>query len=1041
MAEAIAVGPFLGCRPNKPNAPIDDKVIPCELGGTGSDEDDFFFFEGGPTNGDEDSKATGSPQHDPPVTNKNSRSQGASTPPIGSLVGPSSSQCDNESPISDLLDEEDAFEDPRADLASIDDTRVVSDADNNNAMMMQVLLPQHLCPESVQVTMDSSNLHASLSLLSEDDDDKEDEDEKEEDDYDDVRSDVAVAPYGTEDLGDDDGEMDTASTSSSVAPVPSDKYENNDDDSSSSSSFTHDEWWDWLDNLTVAFIEIADDNWSDNNPDKTKKRSRQHGDRVKKTGPPPTVHHNDAPNAIINTSTEWTVPNTSYDGTEPETTTEEEPSFSWDVTTECREPPLQLLDNIIDQTSVGGSQCRGTWELIGPTSDVRSLAPSDEWINDDNDEGNRVPFEIVPWNQPITVQSPILRHCASVADFRSAREQQSRLHQINGKHTSLMKRSVSFKDLEASSASKPELPEVDCTLTQLRRISSNENLLLTLHNRNRSPSKPTLAPTEERIVSFDAERARRQRRLSSLCLRAGAILLVSYMISALKAPFFGAVTEPEMVDTCQPRVVSVDLDYISAMALKEATHAIDGTVEVASDVYHFVVDHLPNKPRVVSIDSDTYATTAYYYEDAKDLLRTAGSAVSDAYHAVCDQLEPLYLKDSLRSFSQTMLEANHAIFTKASDACMNSQLMYQASGLKDACDVVMDRLPELRKLLALGWTTEAYIARSLNLNFALQMIQNETSFLMDSLSTLVHYLVEGSLENRQEDSEFMTNKSTDMPYAVKVLSNFTPVAPHPANAQPKVSNHSSASTNVQKSQISPSHPTSSSMVAPVHFNVTAMIAFPMQLIASYRRAGESESSFSLPTEPATTLKAKKKVVLETRRRVKEILSRLDASGRLHELEAVLEEKFGKETTGIPSKSKLPLIGKYREEQLRELWLRNMEREIVSSTLGQNPHGKDDLWLSFMGKFKSLVDSFDKGVKRWNIDQIKMARELQSLPFPFPTVNSSLLQELWLLDIAKIFRKKVENRRARGIARFEWLNELWLIDDQDVLQGFGVSSIN
>jgi hypothetical protein len=91
----------------------------------------------------------------------------------------------------------------------------------------------------------------------------------------------------------------------------------------------------------------------------------------------------------------------------------------------------------------------------------------------------------------------------------------------------------------------------------------------------------------------------------------------------------------------------------------------------------------------------------------------------------------------------------------------------------------------------------------------------------------------------------------------------------------------------------------------------------------------------------------------TRKRVEAILSRLDAKGRLIELESILVERFGPDAVqppkiplGSQSLGFVPLLGKQRDQYQSDLWLRRLEHEVVEATLkGKMKTSNGFLWAS------------------------------------------------------------------------------------------------
>jgi hypothetical protein len=712
---------------------------------------------------------------------------------------------------------------------------------------------------------------------------------------------------------DDDGadDVDSDMTLGEAASQIIDYTNESDDDlesKASSSRFTPDEFWDWLDNVQVAFIEVGNRNLP--------RRSKARGSSS------PAVSK-----AFTAVSKEPL----------------EEPSFSDTLqTTEedgmyghsFEESPIRVA---VDQ--------RDALRDEGPDGEAFLAMPnhrSDESLHE-NDNVRLVPSH-----------APLLKQSASVADFRSHSEQDQQHHRML---SCSIRRNVSFADavvVPSSCAGEPN----DEGAARMRRISSNEDLLVTLHRREILPFLPKSASSSGLKAVSSMTLSEREKEISSAALVCyeprvriwsrllvlfSAIYALAFVTSNLANLFY-----EELPGTCKPRALTIDLENPLIPSLEEVRGTFEASTTAAADsfrflkenlpetmeqvnlfleeskmsafeLYNHLKDHLPSgehtlNPRMVRVDVPNYAAVAY--QEAVEVIKASRTLLVGGLLSHSERQSDQRWTESVDLLQSTLARCRATLIKHLSELCRSSAIDGPKAVVFGACDALYETLATAHATPDVSEEPgppqlvfdRPFIRRSFD------AMANETLSYIGRFATAIHELcseVQGHCQRTpssafphvQSEDSHTTKASIDGPIAAQAIDSASKQSGEPFGSQGSGCEQATAPVNDS------------------HSSATINPAAPGDL----SKAGGEEVAVS--------------------ERVREILLHLDARGRLNELEDLLEEKFGPGFVDPPSTTVsfdtenfglMPLLGRERDRQLRERLLNRLEQEVVEATMRDQP---------------------------------------------------------------------------------------------------------
>jgi hypothetical protein len=783
---------------------------------------------------------------------------------------------------------------------------------------------------------------------------------------------------------DSEGEVDDNDIDSNMTLGPDEDSSTQLEDSSktdedvaskvSSSEFTPDEFWDWLDNVTVAFIDVGDGKLSGS----PKKRRSLSGD----------------------VESYLTEVNTSKD-----TTTYPFPSDESNIT--------------VMEVESCNSKRRLHYSFL-------------EKIDEKYDNGPNA------LNQPgISSPVPRLRPSASLADFRPAFEQQPMVS-CNVRRTASfcgrtavdesfnngserLKRISSNEDLMLMLHSKQSRSHTRAPNPRIKFLSS------TALEHQQSQKLQAYDSDQGTMVCFEFEWLRNVRRLVVVALILGVLLFT--VCSLLQS------SRRESLRAWKLSTGSIDVDLSQIASMENTNQAIKASKSVALGAYNFVKNRLPEsldevnmfleetkmssmeayfylkehlyhcsnsfKPRIIHLDFKALASETI--QEVGDLLKTYKNAMLDNYHNLYARLEDPRLADSLRRLKGTLDEAHVVLIKSLTELCRSETIKGPKEAMLNACDILYDTILELKvpyEPSKEAGLPQLALDRQLARN-AFDAMANETLEYVSRFASIIHFLccdVRGHCACHTQSSsppvckecihanrEFLEDT---------ILIDSVPVS-EASDRDTEGESHTLPSVN--------EHPTAfadetSHIYSDTQVDIVTEISDPDTLRPKLEDLSSTSGSEST-TMSGATLKGEERYPLvneavspteateggstsyrieptnlpdtislsqvrqdAARKRVEEILSRLDAKGRLAELEAVLVAKFGPDAIDPPklpldaaSLGSFPLLGSLRDQYRRDLWLDQLEQDIVESTLaGKMWTSNNFAWASNVRRGIELV---------------------------------------------------------------------------------------
>jgi ElaB/YqjD/DUF883 family membrane-anchored ribosome-binding protein len=439
-------------------------------------------------------------------------------------------------------------------------------------------------------------------------------------------------------------------------------------------------------------------------------------------------------------------------------------------------------------------------------------------------------------------------------------------------------------------------------------------------------------------------------------------------------------------------------------SLEEVNVFLDETKMSAMDAYFYLKEHLVNspgslKPRMIQLDFKTLASDTI--QDVGDLLKISKSAMVDKYHNLYARLEDQRLDDALQRLSSSLGDARVVMIRSLSEMCRSGAVEGPKEAMLKACDAFHEAILDLK--VPYEPSMESGVPQ---LTFNRQLVRdtfdamaNETLEYVSRFATIIHSLcveVRGHCQRRALSSQPPALEENIHVYHDPVWEASGHNLESESHTLPSLFDHPPSSAD-QVVQIS--------VDTPVH----AATAIPDPGTSSLNQEVEEMSStsgneFSKMPDDAPKVEERDELVNDSvfvteanedgsalyrtepvkesdaisqerqravRKRVDEILSRLDAKGRLVELEAALVAKFGPDaidSAKLPlnaaSLGSFPLLGSLRDKYRRDLWLDQLEQEIIESTLaGKMGASNKFAWPSnIMRGFGSVLDKVTGRVK-------------------------------------------------------------------------------
>jgi hypothetical protein len=488
------------------------------------------------------------------------------------------------------------------------------------------------------------------------------------------------------------------------------------------------------------------------------------------------------------------------------------------------------------------------------------------------------------------------------------------------------------------------------------------------------------------LVCFEP-RVRMTSRLLVLFL---AIYALAFTASNLANLFY-----EELPGTCEPRTVTIDLDNQFIPSFEEVRGTFEASASVAVDairlvkknlpesldevnllleesklsafeLYSLLKDHLQSSvdslnPQMVRIDLPNYASAAY--QEAVEVMKSSRTVLAGALHSRTASTGDQQWTESVDRLQSTLARARSALMKHLSELCRSSAIDGPKAAVFGACDALYESLA----------TTD--VSHNIpaepgppQLVFDLPFVQrrfdslaNETLAYIGRFATVVHDLC-GEVQNHCQSNlstAFLLHDDVEVEDSYSQSENATIVAPNTIQTANLAINHAEEPV-VSKESVSERAAESARKSIDASFT---KIAPPALGDHSNHSEGAYEGSGKV----------------EVSQRVQDILSHLDAKGRLHELENLLVEKFGPDFVEPPPSTisfgsgyigPIPLLGRERDRLFRERWLNSIEEEVVEATLrGQfQPFLSGFEWAThFMGHVLSLVGRNEAGKDR-NADE-------------------------------------------------------------------------
>lgn len=738
---------------------------------------------------------------------------------------------------------------------------------------------------------------------------------------------------------DDDGadDVDSDMTLGEAASQVIDYSNESDDDldsKASSSRFTPDEFWDWLDNVQVAFIEVGNNKL----PRRPKTRGTSSGARK----------------------------------------VSEEPSFSGS---------FQLTEDVgMRGQSFGESPIRVS---VNQRDYLRDEGHNKKEAYRGNVDDRFVPSHV-----------PLFKRSASVADFRSRSEHDQQEH-CN------IRRTVSFADIADEDSSCVDERSDECD-ARVRRISSNEDLLLTLHRRivpSRLPKNAASNAVNAVASMAVSERTTEVRSASLVCyeprLRVTSRLLV--LFSAFFALAFTTLHHAnlfyeDLPGTCKPRAVTIDLDKPFIPSLEEVRGSFESSTSAAVDAFRHLKHKLPesldevNKlleesklsafelysqlkehlavsaPDLKLVDVPNYAADAY--QEAVEVMKVSRTVLAGALLSRSEREGDQQWTESVDRLQTTLVRARASLLKRLTELCRSSAIEGPKNAVFGACDALYESLATTYRtpdVSAEPGPPQLIVDRQF-IRRSFDAMANETLSYIGRFATVIHGLCS------EVQGHCQSNMSTAFPHDND----------HGSNVQHM--------KNVSEGSYLTSGTVDSSIASQASHSATKQTEedpfVPYESVSERAResARESHDASGSTITPLVlgehssfqggTIDRKAEAAVS--QRVRDILSHLDAGGRLHELENLLVEKFGPDFVEPPPSTVsfdagyvglVPLLGRERDRQLRERLLSNLENEVVEAAMrGQS---KFDWATHVKGRVQSIVDfvaSREKGRKDRKADE-------------------------------------------------------------------------